>query len=424
MAVITIDQESVVQQGFYVPRFQVLVNGVGLPEDVIRDVVTLTYHDSIKEIDSFEMTVANWDTETFDYKYIGSRAETRKVLDNQTSRQSQLFHLFEPCNHEVEIQFGYLGSLINRPGGQPGQKSSQLRTMMRGNFTTMEPSFTGGGAATLTVRGLNVLHQLRRKQYTNTFIQRKPSEIATDLSNLREEGQKRLPLPVTVNKQAQADEDSLDIVSQKNQYDVDFLFTLARRFGYVVYVVEADPANNVERSLYFGPSDLTLAGSRDVTFKLERGKSIVDFKPTLTTANQVKSVTVNGYNRVSGKEFSVVASLDKLKAKKNEDLYSLLQRCDPREEVVVDRPVFDETEALKIAEGILRDRQKDMVKASVSTVGLPDLVAGKNVLIEGFGARLDGKYFITDSTHSFNDSGYTTQFNCRREDDTSKGSQA
>jgi phage protein D len=48
-------------------------------------------------------------------------------------------------------------------------------------------------------------------------------------------------------------------------------------------------------------------------------------------------------------------------------------------------------------------------------VGLPDLRAGHKVHIEGLGARFNGIYFITDTNHTLNDSGYVTQFNARRE---------
>ena len=57
-----------------------------------------------------------------------------------------------------------------------------------------------------------------------------------------------------------------------------------------------------------------------------------------------------------------------------------------------------------------------MVKVSGSTVGLPNLRAGSVVEIDGLGSRFSGRYFITATTHSIGDSGYTTQFECRREE--------
>ena len=56
--------------------------------------------------------------------------------------------------------------------------------MLTGTFTTMEPNFPSGGAPTLSVRGLNVLHQLRRKQYTTTWRDKRDSEIAENIATL------------------------------------------------------------------------------------------------------------------------------------------------------------------------------------------------------------------------------------------------
>jgi phage protein D len=49
-------------------------------------------------------------------------------------------------------------------------------------------------------------------------------------------------------------------------------------------------------------------------------------------------------------------------------------------------------------------------------VGLPDLRAGSVVYIDGLGERFSGRYFVTSTTHAISDSGYTTQFECRREE--------
>ena len=43
---------------------------------------------------------------------------------------------------------------------------NNLTLMMKGNLTTLEPTFPSSGGPTLTVRGLNVLHKLRSKQFT------------------------------------------------------------------------------------------------------------------------------------------------------------------------------------------------------------------------------------------------------------------
>ena len=108
------------------------------------------------------------------------------------------------------------------------------------------------------------------------------------------------------------------------------------------------------------------------------------------------------------------ATLDDEALAINKDLHYLL-KGDPREEIVVDRPMFSKRQADDAAMAILKDRQKEMVKASATCVGLPSLVAGTKVQIDGVGARFSGVYFITATTHAFGDSGYTTRFEARRD---------
>ena len=54
-----------------------------------------------------------------------------------------------------------------------------------------------------------------------------------------------------------AKEDEIPYVAQKNEYDIDFLLSQARKHGYVVLSWKANPRGKGaerERRLYFGPS--------------------------------------------------------------------------------------------------------------------------------------------------------------------------
>ena len=93
--------------------------------------------------------------------------------------------------------------------------AGDLRLMLKGTFTTLEPTFTIGGAPTLAVRGLNALHQLRRKQYSHTWNDKRDSEIAKDIATLVDKdlgkNHKRFPVPVVIDPQALAREETLPI---------------------------------------------------------------------------------------------------------------------------------------------------------------------------------------------------------------------
>jgi phage protein D len=412
MEILSLVDESRETGGFYVPRFEVKIEGAGLPRDVLRDVLQLTYHDSVSELDGFEMVVTNWDAGTREFKYVGSEKPNDLTGDDARARR---FKLFEPCNKQVSVRMGY------RDG---------LRTMLTGTVTTMEPNFPSSGGPTLTVRGLNVLHELRRKPYTWAWENKTDSEIAQALATLTDDEthNKRFPLPVEIDSKAKNAEPRLPYIAQQNQTDIDFLFSRARERGYVMFIIEEQKLKNGTvrpRRLYFGPSH---GGQgvvlRDVIYELEWGRALIEFKPTLTTANQVRSVTVRGWDRAAKKAIEEKVDLDDPELNRNKDLHHLLERCDPHEDVVVNEPMFTKEQAKARARALLQDRQKAMVTASGTTVGLPDMRAGQLVSIKGLGARFDGVYFITDTTHSIGDSGYTTQFNCRREFESARKGQA
>jgi phage protein D len=81
---------------------------------------------------------------------------------------------------------------------------------------------------------------------------------------------------------------------------------------------------------------------------------------------------------------------------------------------VTDRPVFTEAQAREMAKDIIRKQLEGMVQASGATVGLPDLRAGRKVQISGLGPRFQGEYFISESTHTIDESGYRTRFTAKR----------
>jgi phage protein D len=395
-AFMTLYDESVdpTNRDFYAPGFEVRIDGVGLPQGVLRDVMEVTYHDDINEIDGFELTVNNWDATALRCKYVGSEGPPPPPTARQPeggSNAAQLFTLFEPGGKSAELALGYSGN---------------FETMVRATFTTMEPNFPESGPPVLTVRASNILKGLRTKQFTFAWTNKTPSAIALNFNTLRNGSHPRLPSPwkVVTDTQAASNEDEIDYVAQKNQYDVDFLLQLAHGQG---YTLEADEATNEVR---FGPSQ----SSTPTNYQLEWSKGLMSFKPSLSTANQWKSVTVRGWDRQTQKPIVVKVGQDDPQVKKlNSNLLSLVPE---RQEQTVDLPVFSAAEAKQRARAIMLERSKEIVTAHGKTVGLPKLRAGTLVNIKGIGSRLSGTYFVTKTTHTLGENGYVTEFDCRRED--------
>lgn len=404
MPAATLAQASARFGHFYVPRFELEASGASLDPAVLHDVTRVSYSDSISEIDSFDLTVNNWDAATQGLKYVGAE-------DADPGRDTPLQRLFNPGAAEFELRMGY---------------GSELATVMKGSTASLEPSFPGAGAPTLTVRALNVLHKLRTRQHRdhwpNSRVPRgqvKISRIAQDIGERRNEGGCRFPLPIRIDRNALAREPVLDYVAQDNQFDIDFLLIQARLIGYVVYIaVERLARGRTREVLHFGPSEARAEGEPEAIYELKWGASLIDFTPKLSTANQVRSVTVRSLNRETNRPINERITLEDSGLQVNQDLWPLLERrerCLEREEIVVDEPQFTEAQARRRAIALLSDRLKQLVEAQGTTVGLPDLRAGQRVRIVGLGRRFSGEYFVTKTTHTIDDGGYQTKFTARRE---------
>jgi phage protein D len=221
----------------------------------------------------------------------------------------------------------------------------------------------------------------------------------------------RLGVELSTDADAESQEERFDYLIQDNQLDIVFLLERARRIGYDLYV----EASSRGRTIYFGPSI-----NRSLPeFELVYGKSLIQFQPNLDTSNQVYQVTVRGWDAVNRERFEQTVTRQDIAVKglgcsALQD--ALEQSFEDKEEVVSDAPVNSVQEATTLARELLEKNAKDMVKGAGSTVGLPELRAGTVLHIGGLDECFNGRYFVTGSTHTIGGNGYTTQFECRREE--------
>src|SRR5262245_26755246 len=98
MPPLTVPRAAAAFGDFYVPRFEITASGGALSPSVLRDVVQVTYNDSITEIDSFDITVNNWDAERRRFKYVGS--------ERNAQPEEEVFRTFDPCARDFELKIG------------------------------------------------------------------------------------------------------------------------------------------------------------------------------------------------------------------------------------------------------------------------------------------------------------------------------
>lgn len=368
-------------QEFYVPAFEIRLRGQPVGKDVVHDVVQVSYKDNVEEIDSFEITINNWDAKERDFKYSDS-------------------DLFDP-GKQLELWMGYRGK-------------EPLRLMVVGEITALRPLFPAAGQPTLSVSGLNLMHRFRKAQMSDVYTKMTDSEIAQRIGKRLQPQAKVETTPV--------DEDTYDYVIQDNKYDIVFLMERARRIGYDLRVKESGQNGRPGESvLEFGPSDRV----RRVTYQLTYGRSLIEFQPTLDTSSQVGEVIVRGWDALQKKEIVGRATRKDLRTRglgEEGGQKQLEDSFKERKEIVATQPIATRQEATRIARETLERIAKGLLTASGSTVGLPDLRAGSVIVVDGMDRRtssrkrFNGRYFVTATTHTIGDGGYTTQFDSRREE--------
>jgi len=380
---------------FYVPRFEVYLDGKKLDANILNDVLQVTYKDRINDIDSFTIEVNNWDADKRSFKF----APPQKGFEG----------VFDP-GKKIEIWMGYY---------------KNVRRMMRGVINGLEPNFPESGASTLSVHGLNELHLFRTEKHTYSWTDgtKTDTDIAEELCG--RPVQKGAPgLGIGIDTNPSQDEEPFELVYMKSQYDIDFLEQLAHRHGYEIYLEDETDTP----TLFFGlPSN---PGAP--TYQLEWGKSLISFRPNLNTSMQVNKVVVRAWDRKANKAIEEEYTLQQLWKDENKSqaeiarLSAIAKTYQNRTEVVTKEPMRTRAQAKSRAKAVLIEKNNELLVATATTIGLPDLRSGCSVQILGLGVPNDsagasrgascdfnGEYFVEESTHTISGSGYRTEFSAR-----------
>ena len=315
---------------FYVPAYRVLIKGQKQPH-LEQDILSVTYSDSLTNVDSVDLVVDNWDPGD----PVGTAVQGKFRYSDS--------HVFDPWQ-DIEVSMGYY-----RAG------KDNLRQMMVGEIVTMSPNFPASGGSTLTVRALNFLHQFRTQQKTLEFRDLTDSEIAKKIvDDINTDVKKKLSKIRIEMKQEEVDDNKKTNKEKKNpfiemynQFPIVFLTQRSRDIGYDISIEDEVDASGTRVVTFHYRSS---ASVRKPTYLLEWGKSLISFQPTLQTARQVNSVTVKGWNVQTKKPISQTATRADLVAKKEkvvapEDLGVTENSLAQKLEIIVDRGFKNPEEA-------------------------------------------------------------------------------
>ena len=364
--------------GLLRPRLRGQARPAGRPaQDVIRDIMSVTYKDSVQDIDSFEITINNWDADD-------ARVQVQRPAAVRSRRARRA------------VRWAITGAAAAR--------------CITGEITSLRPPFPSGGGSTLAVSGLNVLHRFRTKQESHTYVNMTDSQIAEQIAGRLKVTDRRRRAPT-----GRADASSYLI--QDNQYDIVFLMERARRIGYDLFVEERKERQRAARV----SSTSRRPTVHQPTYRLTYGKSLIEFQPELTTANQVGKVTVRGWDNVQKKTIEYTATRERAddqgrrrprRPGRDREVHRAEGRrsSPPSRSRARRRPASSRSRSSRAS-------PRRWSRRTGSVPACPTSAPARVLEIDGRRRPLQRPLLRRPSTtHAIGDSGYTTQFECRREE--------
>jgi len=174
---------------------------------------------------------------------------------------------------------------------------------------------------------------------------------------------------------------------QKEEHDLQFLTRLASDYGHVVRI-EGDELIFIRREIADAAEPLLLDGLlrrrafRHKTFKTYRRCKVRYFDPE------------------KKEEIEVVEEDPQIE---NTEELVITQRAESREQ------------ATEIARSRLRGANRLAIEAEFECLGVPELKAGMNILVQGEGKAYDGIYHVPHARHRYSkSSGYTVELGVER----------
>lgn len=263
--------------------------------------------------------------------------------------------------------------------------------LINGEITALEPDLAQA-TPVVQVRGYDKAHRLHRGRHREAYVQVTDSDLATEIAG-----------SVGLSAQTSSTSEVFEYVYQNNLTHWEFLQERAGRIGFDCYVQGEE--------LYFKE----MGEARGGTVDLEWGQQLTWFRPRLSSSAQVTEVIVRGWDPGT-KEAIVGQASPRTEAQPAvnaglggdvaEDAFQTNAQM-----VIVDRPVYTQGEAEKMAQAVADDLGGSYIQAEGEALGDPNLQAGHKVNITGVGERFSGEYFVTRATHTYTGGeGYTVRF--------------
>ncbi|PZD71728.1 Actin cross-linking toxin VgrG1 [Acaryochloris thomasi RCC1774] len=345
------------------------IGGATASATLMKDILEITVDESLHLPSMFVLKVHN--------VYVPASE------DSEEWRNEKYFKLGD------SITIGFKGSTTEDPEFKESEQELQL---IEGEITGIEVKFSETSEAHLVIRGYDISHRLHRGRHNRSFLNQTESDIVKTVA--KEAG----------IKMGQVDSSGTprDYTFQENQTNMEFLRERAARIGFELFVQD--------NKLYFREP------KSDGSLSLEWLTDISSFDVRTTTAEQVSSVEVHGWDYSQKKLISEKVSEEQLvtsTGNKKGSSSQVFKSMPSPQMIVVDQTVESSKEAKQMAQALCNELGGEFVTAKAKAEGNPEIRPGKVVKLEKLGTRYSGQYYVTEACHLYRQGVLKTHFDVR-----------
>ncbi len=315
------------------------------------------------------------------------------VDDSRTSPDLFLLRFRDPANVVVEKSHAEIGAKVTI-----AVATNESRTplpLLVGEVTALEKEADGTGTYTV-IRGLDTSHRLLRGRRVTSFREMSVADVARRVAKTAGIEVGEVESTSTTHEQ----------LSQGNETDWAFLRRLAADVGAEVTV--ANGKLDFKKPTRAGDAPAGQDASES-PLVLEVGKNVLRLRAVVTSAEQVPSVEVRGWDDANKRAVVGTAEAVTAVAEVGAKPADLATKFAAPVLVATDTPYATQGEVDAAAKALAEQVAGGFAELEAVMRGNPKVRAGTAVSLVNAGKPFDGKYTVTATRHVFEpDTGYTT----------------
>lgn len=298
----------------------------------------------------------------------------------------------ENAYNAVKREFEWVGSLIDVGKAIVVKMGyiDKLETVFDGIITGMTLDYPEQGQPTASVTAMDRSMLMMRNSPSNDWADVKISDVAKQIGS-------KYGLRTIVDETGA----TYKKLEQYDETDFRFLTRWAAKLFYEFFVIG--------QTMYFRKP----VGDVTPVLTLSYGKNLSSYTAEVDISKQASQVVVHGIDPKTRKHFegkSQKADIIGSNGRLGSDIMNTLSNH-LIEHVYENVP--SPYSAQQRANAIMNERALDLVTGNGSCIGIPELVAGRFVKLEGLGPKFNQPMLLSGVTHTIDSNGYMTSFSVK-----------